>query len=1061
MNGSFRRVVGALLVFLLIAVAGAAALTEDEISLAPDTAIITAGDEGTLIRASIENTSAVIDRITFTYLGEAEDPSGALSVSTVTAAPYQTRFTSTLAGDADIGVSVTYIDGGILQSAETTCRIRVIPADPYAYTVPINFSDEVEVTHTLPITVRMQDIYGNAINNETGETVDFWVSTADTGFVDGETISQHVSVPFSGEGECVATFQTSTIAGPVIVLVDPGYGTSLKRLVTIDMVGERIPADITAYIVTVPHYPVLYECPANGESYFDITYVVRDQYGNPISDYQVDFSTTLGETKTIFTNDYGLGRLEYGRRTALGNVTATAVAGTITHEQELIFTGGLGTDFAVSTNPTNLPSGDVDSSARISVQARVFNDYGTGVAGETVTFWINSGTIWSSNNMTTEPGISLTGESGWTHSSVLTATTDVNGYATLYFKGGSFPVRGEEDFDPFCRGSCTITAMWNSKSKVSPLITWRNYPYLRVETEVSEVQVAPGDELNVTIRLIGDGNELLSHNPIDVVLCLDRGEDMLVDEGKTGKDRMEAAREAAMYLVGGGTTGEIGLTPGMDRVALISYSDPTINSSVFPTGKANILTVPTTFNWKKNVGKDGNPGDDEAYTNAHYDGNAITAYSDYATLDYAFSYGNATDWTALEDVLDNVVPIKKDDTGQASAPLRRGLKDSVEYLDTQGSSSSVKAIVLLMQNNYRYFGDPFADGSVMTVEPDSNTLPKGGSEYYPFSGLSPEQQNMARYAADNGIKIYAIYYPTGSSASDEEVPQRLANETGGEYYFAADQAALIDAFREIRDNLLRDAGVNTQVNLNFAGLPENFTYTASELLGYVPETDIDFYNWSVDGYTPTEHLVGYPVSVNQTDMWTGADGSDPASLTFSVGNVTVKQTWMTEFTLSINESINQPVNFSLFADGSYVEFENQDGGRTLELLPSTIITVIPGLTPEGLINATVAITSFEITDQDPNFVNLAWDISYNGDYTMTEELAIKDKNEPGPTWKTVGIATLPPEGVTDSSAIYIADLPIGEYQARIHVATEDAGTDDALLIFAVGDVNDDVYIRLT
>ncbi|MBT8508392.1 hypothetical protein AZH53_08245 [Methanomicrobiaceae archaeon CYW5] len=1053
---------GALLVFLLVAVTGAAALTEDEISVLPDTTIITAGDEGALITVSIENASATIDRVTFSYLGAAGDPSGTLSVATDTSAPYQSRFTSTLAGDADIRVAVTYLDGGILRSTEKTCRIRVIPSDPYAYTVPISFADEVQVTQTLPITVLMEDMYGNTINNETGDTVDFWVSTEGTGFVDGATISQHVNVPFSADGECIVTFQSSTIAGPAIILVDPGQGSYLKRLVVIDMVAERIASDITAYIVTVPHYPVLYECPADGSSYFDMSYLVRDQYGNPISDYQVDFSTTLGETKTIFTNDNGLGRLEYGRRIALGNVTATAVAGTITHEQELIFTAGMGTDFAVSTNPNNLPSGDVDPSARIAVQARVFNDYGTGVAGETVTFWINSGTIWSSNNMTTDPGISLTGESGWTHTSVLTATTDVNGYATVYFKGGSFPVRGEEDFDPFCRGSCTITAMWNSESKVSPLITWRNYPYLRVETEVSEVQVAPGDTLNVSIRLIGDGNELLSHNPIDVVLCLDRGEDMLITEDKTGRDRMELAREAAMYLVGGGTTGEIGLTPGMDRVALISYSDPTTNdTSVFPAGTANILTVPTTFNWKKNVGKDGNPGDDETYTNAHYYGNAITAYSDYATLDYGFSYGNATDWSALEDVLNDVVPIKKDDTGQASAPLRRGLKDSVEYLETQGSSSSVKAIVLLMQNNYRYFGDPFADGSVMTVAPDSNTLPKGGSDYYPFAGLSAEQQNMARYAADNGIKIYAIYYPTGASVSDEAVPQRLANETGGEYYFAADQAALIEAFREIRDNLLRDAGVNTQVNLNFAGLPENFTYTASELLGYVPPTAVDFYNWSVDGYTPTTHLAGYPLSINQTDMWTGADGSDPTSLTFTVGNVTVKQTWMTEFTLSINESINQPVNFSLFADGSYVEFENQDGGRTLELLPSTIITVIPGLTPEGLINATVAITSFEVTDQDPNFVNLGWEISYNGDYPMTEELAIKDKNEPGPTWKTVGISTLPPEGATDSSAIYIADLPIGEYQARIHVATEDAGTDDAYLTFAVGDVNDDVYIRLT
>jgi len=1055
MNGSFRRVVGALLVFLLVAVAGAAALMEDEISVAPDTAKITAGDAGALITVSIDNQSAAIDRVTFTYPGKTGDPSGTLSVTSDTTAPYQTRFTSTLAGDADIVATVSYFEGGILQSAGKTCRIRVIPADPYAYSEPISFDDEVEVTHTLPITVRMKDKYGNAINDETGVAVEFRVSAPGTGFVDGSTISQQVSVPFNAEGSCIATFQASTSAGPVIISVDPGYGDSLKYLATIEVVGERIPAEITADFVTVPHYPLPFECPANGESYFDITYLVRDQYGNPISDYQVNFSTTLGETKTIFTNDGGLGGLEYGRRIALGNVTATAVAGNITYDQELIFTGGVGTAYAVTTNPTNLPSGDVDPSARIAVQARVFNDYGTGVAGENVTFWFTPDSIWSSNNMTSEPGISLTGASGWTQSS-LTATTGLDGYATVYFKGGSFPVRGEEDFDPFSRGNCTITAMWKSESKTSPVITWRNYPYLRVESEVSDVQVAPGDDLDVTIRLIGDGNELLNHNPIDVVLCLDRGEDMLKDEGS--KDRMEHAREAAMYLVGGGTTGEIGLTPGLDRVALISYSDPTTNPP-FTTDTANVLILDPNYSWTKDVGKDSDKNDVANYLALHYPGHNITSYSDYATLDYGFERDySQNDWTKLETALNNIVPIKKGFTGEPSAPLRRGLKDSIQYLENNASSHGVKAIVVLMQNKYAYYGDPFASGAIMTVAPDE--IGPGSNQYHYFDDLSPEQQNMVTYAVENDIKIYAIYYPNGGSQTEEDVPRRLANETGGEYYFASNQAELREAFQEIRDSLLRDAGVNTKVNLNFAGQPENFTYSATELLSYIPETAIDFYNWSVDGYTPTEHITGYPVSINQTDMWTGADDSEPASLSFTVGNVTVKQTWMTEFTLRINESINQPVNFSLFADGSYVEFENQEGGKTLEDLPSIIISVIPGLTAEGLINATVAITSFEVTSQDPFFANLGWDISYNGDFNMTEELFYKDINEPGPTWKKLGIQTLLKDETTDSSSVYIADMPIGTYQARLHVSTWDAGTDDAYLTFNVGDVNDDVFIRL-
>ena len=55
----------------------------------------------------------------------------------------------------------------------------------------------------------------------------------------------------------------------------------------------------------------------------------------------------------------------------------------------------------------------------------------------------------------------------------------------------------------------------------------------------------------------------------------------------------------------------------------------------------------TTFNWAKNVGKDGNGNDDESYLNAHYPGNGVIAYNDFATLDYAFSYGTQNDWNGL------------------------------------------------------------------------------------------------------------------------------------------------------------------------------------------------------------------------------------------------------------------------------------------------------------------------------------------------------------------------------------------------------------------------------
>ena len=60
--------------------------------------------------------------------------------------------------------------------------------------------------------------------------------------------------------------------------------------------------------------------------------------------------------------------------------------------------------------------------------------------------------------MTADPAVSLTKTSGWTQAAI-TATTDEDGLATIYFKGGAFPLHGEENFDPFARGNTTVTVM--------------------------------------------------------------------------------------------------------------------------------------------------------------------------------------------------------------------------------------------------------------------------------------------------------------------------------------------------------------------------------------------------------------------------------------------------------------------------------------------------------------------------------------------------------------------------------------------------------------------------
>ncbi|MBT8508395.1 hypothetical protein AZH53_08260 [Methanomicrobiaceae archaeon CYW5] len=1067
------RAGGALLLFLCVAVVGAAALTAEEIDISPGELTITAGDGGGMIGVEINDGAVTVDRVTFTYLNASSDPSGKLSVTdSANPGPYQTVFSSTKAGDASIKVTVHYRVGDEVQTPieKEYDHIRVIPDAPYQY-IAITREGIVPAGGSTPITVRMKDRYGNVINDETGDTVDFWVSVDGAEFQYESITAQHVAVPFSASGNCTVTFQAPEKAVPVIIRIDPGYGATLERLITIDVVGERVPVALTASVVTVPAYPIPFQCLADGESYFRVNYLVTDRFGNGIEDYPVDVSTNMGESVTIYTAASGYAMMNYGPRTAIGTVTMMATAGGIDAEDLILrFTGGTAEGFEIIVNPSNIPSADTDASVVSSISARVNNIVGTGVAGETVNFKIKTGTITNSTIMT-DPVLTYARDDA-TGPEILTVTTDEEGYATVYLHAGAFPEQGEEGFDPYALGSCIVDVSWNGKTKNTGNITWRNYPYLRVETSVSADVVAPGDTLDVTIHLIGDGNNYQDHGPIDVVICLDRGEDMLISEGL--KDRMEIAREAAMILVTGGNNG-ISFDPDNDRVALITYSDPTTTDDiVFPLGVADILTVPGTFNWKKNVGKDGNKNDDEEYI-GNYSGNGNTIYNSYATVDFEFGSEAGANWINLHDVLWKVVPIKKDDSGQASAPLRLGLAKSIQYIEeNSGNPEAVKAIVLLMQNNYRYFGDPFAEGPVMTVLPDSNTLAKGGAPYYQFlpndeyldNGATVPPQNMVEYAKANGIKIYAIYYPSGGSVSDEAVPKRLAEETGGEYFFAGDEAALEEAFHEISLALLREAGIHTSVDLTFAELPDDVTYTATDLLSYEPYTNVDFFNWTTYPYAAAsqeDRLPGFAYVVDQTDMWEATGdyaGNEPGTLQFEVGNVSVKQTWMTQFSLMINASITEPINFTLFAPGSMVEFESGEDVIT-EIIPAVIVTVMPGLTPQTLFDATIDVDHLNLTDWDASFAYFEWPINYTGSFPLDEQFYIRRIDGEDTNWKNIGSLTVPMTCTGDTLSLYTADLEKGLYEARIKVSSADAGYDEAVEMFPVGYTLEDYYILLT
>jgi hypothetical protein len=1070
--------VALILLVLGMLVPGAVALDPSQIEITSDHDWITAGtgvgtDETATITVQITNGSVTVNEVAFScddvfIVDENENTIGELSPLQDATSPFTATFHSKKSGEAAINVTVKYteeLDGDVLQMRKAFVQ-KVDHALPYAFAY-LDYETEITVDTTTPIAIQMIDKYGNVVDSRKEDTlgidaegVRFQCSSGtDAGFWNGvDYTTNDIIKRVDSGGNLSATFKASTSAGEN--MVDLICVTAVpEMLISIYGVGETKPESMTTAVD-----PVGLRVPGDGESKFTIIYTLIDRFGNPSPNSPLYIHTSIdGEERNVYTNEDGCAILTYGPKTSIGRVlfSADSVSNpAVRDDVELLFTSSDGTWFEAYANPSNIPSFEVKPFNNGTIYAQVTDDLGRGVEGEKISFAINTSSIENDTLMIADPML-YDPVSGWGDSAT-NILTDEDGYALVTFRSGEFPDKTSADFNPYSSGSCTVTVTWDKSGspeiKETQTISWRNYPYLSAETEVSNPNIRPGEEFDVTIRLIGDGFELSQHKPVDVVLLLDRGEDMLLSED--GQDRMELARDAAYRLLYDPVY-STGLTPGTDRVAFIPYGDKTDNPPY--TGNiANILRtadggpLDTTYQWSKDVGQDGNKHDDGTYI-AHYGGNGEIQYLDYAEvkLDYNLS---VYDWGDYHNALWDTVPLQKYATGQASAPLRKGLYEAITYMknDPPADSETVKAIVLLMQNNYRYFGDPFAEGGVMSVAPYDNTLAKGGSDYYPF-GLSAANENMVNYAIENDITIYAIYYPSGGSASDEEVPRRLAEETGGEYFFAADANALKDAFDAIREKLMKEAGVNTQMDIKLINNVESLNWTAEEILTYIPHnpnsTSIDYYNWTVDPLTPFlgVHHAGYPLWEDRTSDWL-----EDNNFYYSVGNISIKETWETTFTMQVNSSINETLNFSLFDEDSSITFTNQDDNTTIAL-PTQHMQVSPNLTADVMEAVVLQLWNLREIAQTPEYREFAWDINYTGEADLVER--VEYRPEDGGYILADWEPNLPASTTSDTVKIMTENLPRMDYYLRVTVNSNDAGVKKAILQFSLSEP-EKPYIRI-
>ncbi|WP_250986777.1 VWA domain-containing protein [Methanoculleus oceani] len=849
------------------------------------------------------------------------------------------------------------------------------------------YEPEVTAGETTEIVVLVVDRYGNPVDNRNvTENVNFMVGspTGGAAFIDG---TDEISVPVDADGNAVATLRVDAAAGENLVWIQPPapIGFSGSRSISIAGAGG-LPAGITQAVV-----PGSGSVPADGKTKVSFTYTLLDEYGNPSAGQGLWVNATLKrlsqpdeqESRLLKTNSLGQVMITYGPEDSVGMaiITATAaVNASVSISEDVEFTSTDPTNMLLSASPQSMPSRDVKPNSVSQIRAKVMDVRGNPVGGETVTFEIVSGSVvYDGYNQTGEPY--LDGDS---------AVTNTNGYAVIGFHPGAFTTDPDApNWSETATGTATVQATWGNVSRDIEL-TWKNYPYLSVETEVSPETVAVNDTVDVTIRLKGDG-WALQPDPIDVVLCTDRSGSMLRDN----PDRMHSVREAAKQFVDEMSEN--------DQVGLVTFGRN--------TGGSDWINVPGESSFQS----------PQSYINNNY--NTPKQYLGYATVDLRLTNALST----VKVGLDNIVP----DSG---TPMRAGLYESIKELCGAGSSTpnsdAIKAVILLSDGDYNWYGDPLARGdssTSITYYDDCDW------DYYGFSDLTDAEQNLSIYARNNNITIYSIGYADSISTDGKATLQKLAESTGGVYY-DGDAANIGAVYTAIAGELKTEAGVDTELDVVFENIEVNTEVfeSGADVFDYVYEDGVSttIESW-IDNETAHHELL-YLYTRDDTPNWT----SENPHLPFNIGTVRLGQTWETTFRLAVK----MEGNINIFGPNSTITFNDGNDGTDSLTLPDTFITALP-LNNTGMDFAVLNITNLVFTGAEPvdELLPVAWDLNYTGLYNVTQDVFYSNDNEY--TWVKFDTLSATNETTGGASTLDVRGRPPGDYVIRVRGYAPD--TEDA------------------
>jgi hypothetical protein len=857
---------------------------------------------------------------------------------------------------------------------------------------------------TTEISVLVRDAHGNPVDSRKKKENQVTFKTTlsgDNGFTDKKAAKKDkvkgISVPLDDTGTAATDFVLDTKPGANYVSIAPPAPLP-PTLISIQGTPDEKPASITLTVLPEGNPPTL---TTDGTSRFILEYQLGDQYGNPSARQDLSISTSAGEKMVVTSNNDGGVTVTYGPKQAAGKytVTATAVkAPGVEVTRILQFASDDPTDMLLTASPQSMPSLDVNKKVVSSVMAKVIDTIGNPVQGQVVSFSIQSvakGSFVQTSEPYIESGKARTAAGG----AEITAISDENGHATVLFYPGAFTDKPKDPgYSTMAEGTAKVRARWSGVVHDIDL-KYKNYPYLSVSTSMNPVTVDVGDEVEVSIRLRGDGYALMP-KPVDVLLLNDRSGSMLEDY----PDRMVVEMNAANLF-----STKFDYTN--DRLGLISFGT---------NGKA-------TAKSNTNCGRDGDSGDDASYAKTNYKSDG-KSYTDWATLDQGLSSKSKDIGTAIS----GLVP-------SGYTPMRSALYKGITEMKNAGRANAIKALVVMSDGDYNRFGDPLARGSAGSGDP--NAYDDLDPDYVAFSGLA--SQSMAEYAKANGIRIYTIGYAADISGGGRGTLEQLATQTGGKYFYALTGDDLATVYSQIAGELKEAAGVNTRMNLDFQNVEVNgVSVPGSEVFEYVYREG------------ESTHLV--PPAPRAA--WT--ENSEPAwnmnhQLSFNLGTIKVNEEWVVTFILKVVKS----GNIKVLGANSEVVF---DEGKGTLAIPDTYLTSIPQGTEGGLGSLTLRITGLEeaVPRKNERTADLRWHIAYNGnDEDIIEEIWVAPLNSAAFAYK--GSTSAKKGDITGTYPLDISDLRPGIYRVRVTGSVDDAesSSDETEIIIGAVEQTPQILIR--